>query len=188
MLFMVIERFKDRDPIPVYKRVRDQGIKFPEGLTYVGSWIEPNFDRCFQLMECHDARLLQEWVLNCQGLGMTFEIVPVVPSKETREAAKPGETSRFRAALPSQPLLLAMDPARPFVVGTLASPAARFRSDQRGACQALLGKIWHGLAFQSASPVRCRRRHRRIPAGDRRCCRRRACGWRKFSALARIWR
>jgi ribosomal protein S12 methylthiotransferase accessory factor YcaO len=33
MLFMVIERFKDRDPIPVYKRVRDQGIKFPEGLT-----------------------------------------------------------------------------------------------------------------------------------------------------------
>jgi hypothetical protein len=50
MLFMVIERFKDRDPIPVYKRVRDSGIKFPEGLTYVGSWIEPNFDRCFQLM------------------------------------------------------------------------------------------------------------------------------------------
>ena len=48
MLFMVIERFKDRDPFPVYKRVRDQGIKFPEGLTYVGSWIEPNFDRCFQ--------------------------------------------------------------------------------------------------------------------------------------------
>ncbi len=84
MLFMVIERFKDRDPIPVYKRVRDAGIKFPEGLTYVGSWIEPNFDRCFQLMECDDLRLLQEWILNCQGLGVTFEIVPVVPSKETR--------------------------------------------------------------------------------------------------------
>jgi len=47
---------QDRDPIPVYKRVRDQGIKFPDGLTYVGSWIEPNFDRCFQLMECDDAR------------------------------------------------------------------------------------------------------------------------------------
>jgi hypothetical protein len=62
MLFMVIERFKDRDPIPVYRRVRDAGIKFPEGLTCVGSWIEPNFDRCFQLMECEDARLLQEWI------------------------------------------------------------------------------------------------------------------------------
>ena len=67
MLFMVIERFKDRDPIPVYRRVRDQGIKFPEGLTYVGSWIEPNFDRCFQLMECDDVRLIQQWILNCQG-------------------------------------------------------------------------------------------------------------------------
>ena len=55
MLFMVIERFRDRDPIPVYRRVRDAGIKFPEGLKYVGSWIEPNFDRCFQLMECDDA-------------------------------------------------------------------------------------------------------------------------------------
>jgi hypothetical protein len=33
MLFMVIERFKDRDPIPVYRRVRDAGIKFPEGLS-----------------------------------------------------------------------------------------------------------------------------------------------------------
>ena len=54
MLFMVIERFKDRDPIPVYQRVRDSGMKFPEGLNYVGSWIEPNFDRCFQLMECDD--------------------------------------------------------------------------------------------------------------------------------------
>src|SRR5437879_9675795 len=89
MLFMVIERFKDRDPIPVYKRVRDAGIKFPEGLTYVGSWIEPNFDRCFQLMECDDLRLFQEWILNCQGLGVTFEIVPVVPSKETREVVAP---------------------------------------------------------------------------------------------------
>src|SRR6476469_9688738 len=90
MLFMVIERFKDRDPIPVYRRVRDPGIKFPDGLKYVGSWIEPNFDRCFQLMECDDLRLLQQWVLaNNRDLGMTFEIVPVVPSKETREVVAP---------------------------------------------------------------------------------------------------
>jgi Protein of unknown function (DUF3303) len=79
MLFLVIERFKDRDPIPVYRRVRDPG-----------SWIEPNFDRCFQLMECDDLRLLQEWVLLNNGdIGMTFEIVPVVPSKETREVVAP---------------------------------------------------------------------------------------------------
>jgi hypothetical protein len=40
-------------------------------------------------METDDARLLQEWILNCQGFGMTFEIVPVVPSKETREVVAP---------------------------------------------------------------------------------------------------
>jgi hypothetical protein len=41
-------------------------------------------------MECDDARLLQEWVLaNNRDLGMTFEIVPVVPSKETREVVAP---------------------------------------------------------------------------------------------------
>ena len=89
MLFMVIERFRDRDPIPVYRRVRDPGIKFPDGLKYVGSWIEPNFARCFQLMECDDARLLQQWVLHWRGSGATFEIVPVVPSKDTREVVAP---------------------------------------------------------------------------------------------------
>ena len=89
MLFMVSERFMDRDPIPVYRRIRDEGIKFPEGLPYVGSWIEPNFDRCFQLMECDDVRLIQEWILSNRDLGMTFEIVPVVPSKETREVVAP---------------------------------------------------------------------------------------------------
>jgi Protein of unknown function (DUF3303) len=89
MLFMIIERFKDRDAVPVYRRVRDAGIVFPEGLKYVSSWIEPNFDRCFQLMECDDLRLLQQWILDCRGTGMTFEIVPVVPSKETREVVAP---------------------------------------------------------------------------------------------------
>lgn len=89
MMFMVIERFKDRDAVPVYRKVRDQGRSIPEGLKYHGSWIEPNFDRCFQLMECDDLRLLQEWVLRSQGTGMTFEIVPVVPSKETQAVVAP---------------------------------------------------------------------------------------------------
>jgi hypothetical protein len=55
----------------------------PEGLTYIDSWIEPNFDRCFQLMQCDDARLLQEWILHWGDLA-DFEIVPVVPSRQTR--------------------------------------------------------------------------------------------------------
>ncbi len=89
MLFMVIERFKDGDMLPVYQRVRDEGRGLPEGLKYIDSWIEPNFARCFQLMECDDARLLQQWVLHWRGLGVTFEIVPVVPSKDTRDIVAP---------------------------------------------------------------------------------------------------
>ena len=89
MLFMIIERFKDEDMIPVYRRVRDKGRTLPDGLKYIDSWIEPNFGRCFQLMECDDARLLQEWILGWRGLGVAFEIVPVVPSKDTREVVAP---------------------------------------------------------------------------------------------------
>jgi len=84
MLFMVIEHFKNRDAVAVYRRFREQGRMMPEGLNYVGSWVEANFDRCFQLMECDDLRLLQQWVLQWQDLG-EFDIVPVVPSKETME-------------------------------------------------------------------------------------------------------
>jgi hypothetical protein len=88
MLFMCIERFKNRDAKAVYRRALEQGRLTPEGLTYAGSWIEVNFDRCFQLMECSDARLLQRWVIAWQDL-IEFEIVPVVPSKETGETVKP---------------------------------------------------------------------------------------------------
>ena len=88
MLFMVIERFKDRNARAVYRRVRDEGRRLPEGLTYVGSWIEASFDRCFQLVECDDARLLQAWTLAWQEL-IEFEFVPVVPSQEVQELIAP---------------------------------------------------------------------------------------------------
>jgi len=84
MLFMVIERFEGNDMVPIYQRLEAKGRQLPEGLAYVDSWIEANFSRCFQLMECADARLLQEWVLGWRGAGASFEIVPVVPSRETR--------------------------------------------------------------------------------------------------------
>jgi hypothetical protein len=89
MLFMIIEHFKDNDMLPIYKRLRDDGRMLPDGLTYIDSWIEPNFSRCFQLMECDDLRLLQQWTLSWRGSGATFEIVPVVSSKDTREVVAP---------------------------------------------------------------------------------------------------
>jgi hypothetical protein len=88
MLFMVIERFKNRDAKAVYRRVRERGRGTPDGLRYVTSWVEANCDRCFQVMECDDARLLQQWVASWSDL-IEFEIVPVVPSAETREALEP---------------------------------------------------------------------------------------------------
>jgi hypothetical protein len=83
MLFMIVERFKDRDPVPIYQRLRELGRSMPDGLRYIDSWIEVNFDRCFQLMECDDSRLLMQWVLQWRDL-MDFEVVPVSPSKEVR--------------------------------------------------------------------------------------------------------
>ncbi|GGO24586.1 DUF3303 domain-containing protein [Micromonospora parathelypteridis] len=89
MLFMVIERFRDNDMVPVYRAVRDRGRQLPDGLEYVDSWVEPTFGRCFQLMRCDDLRLLQQWVLGWRGAGVTFEIVPVVSSADTRAVVAP---------------------------------------------------------------------------------------------------
>lgn len=88
MLFMVIEHFKDSDPVPVYQRLKDQGRALPEGINYIDSWIEASFSRCFQLMECDDPSVLQEWVLQWRGV-VEFEFVPVVPSAETQHLVAP---------------------------------------------------------------------------------------------------
>ena len=55
MLFMVIETFRNRDAETVYRRLQENRHMMPNGLRYVDSWVEANFDRCFQLMECDDA-------------------------------------------------------------------------------------------------------------------------------------
>ena len=89
MLFMVVERFRDNDMVPVYQLLRDSGRMLPDGLEFVDSWIEANFARCFQLMRCDDPAVLQEWVLQWRGTGVTFEIVPVVPSQQTRALVAP---------------------------------------------------------------------------------------------------
>ena len=81
MLFMVIERFKNRDAAPIYKRFRERGRMAPEGLKYIDSWVETNFDRCFQLMECDDEKLFEEWMANWKDLA-DFELVEVITSKQ----------------------------------------------------------------------------------------------------------
>lgn len=87
MLFMVVERFKGCDPRAAYRRLQEEGRHIPDGLTYHGSWIEANFDRCFQLMETDDPALLQQWALAWGDL-VELEFVPVVASKEAAEVVK----------------------------------------------------------------------------------------------------
>jgi len=55
---MIVEHFKNQDPAPVYKRFQDRGRLAPEGLQYVSSWVDVNFERCFQLMETDDPKSL----------------------------------------------------------------------------------------------------------------------------------
>lgn len=89
MLFMVVETFPDQDPVPIYRHLRDKGRGLPDGLTYVHSWIEANFGRCFQIMECDDPAVLQQWVLSWRGSGIRFEFVPVVPSQQVQDTVAP---------------------------------------------------------------------------------------------------
>jgi len=88
MLFMVIERFKNDDARPVYRRFSEKGRMIPEGLNYVDSWVDTDFKRCFQLMQCDDERLFDEWISEWQDLA-EFEIIPVVTSKEAAKTIAP---------------------------------------------------------------------------------------------------
>jgi hypothetical protein len=81
---MIIENFKDRDPVPVYRRFRDCGRLLPEGLQYVSSWVDEKLERCFQLMETDDRKLLDEWIADWSDI-VEFEIYPVLSSKEAAE-------------------------------------------------------------------------------------------------------
>ena len=64
MLYIVIEHFKNRDAATVYRRFREKGRMMPDGLVYIDSWIETNYDRCFQLMECEQFELFEQWTKN----------------------------------------------------------------------------------------------------------------------------
>ena len=88
MLYMVVEHFKNRDAVPVYRRFRDRGRMMPEGLVYVSSWVDEGFERCYQLMETSDRTLLDRWMENWDDL-MDFKVYPVITSKEAVEKISP---------------------------------------------------------------------------------------------------
>ena len=87
-LYMVVEHFKNKDAIAVYRRFRDKGRMAPEGVCYVSSWVDNRLERCYQLMETHDRRLLDEWMANWKDL-VDFEVHVVVTSKEAADKIAP---------------------------------------------------------------------------------------------------
>jgi hypothetical protein len=87
-LYMVIERFKNGDPVPVYQRFHQQGRLMPDGLTYVSSWVEPTLDRCYQVMETADPALLELWIANWKDL-VDFEVREVITSAEAAARVAP---------------------------------------------------------------------------------------------------
>ncbi|MBI3861997.1 MAG: DUF3303 family protein [Planctomycetia bacterium] len=84
---MVVERFKNGDAAPVYRRFREQGRMMPEGFKYVSSWITDDLSTCYQVMECADPRLLEQWMSRWNDL-MDFEIIPVISSAEAAARAE----------------------------------------------------------------------------------------------------
>jgi hypothetical protein len=83
-LYMVVEHFRNKDAVPVYRRFRERGRMAPEGLSYVSSWVDSGLERCYQLMQTEDPKLLDEWMANWQDL-VEFEVWPVITSQEASE-------------------------------------------------------------------------------------------------------
>jgi hypothetical protein len=87
-LFMIVEHFKNGDPVPVYRRFRERGRMLPDGLAYVSSWVDQNLGRCYQLMETEDRPLLDQWIANWSDLA-DFEVHQVLTSKEAADKIAP---------------------------------------------------------------------------------------------------
>jgi hypothetical protein len=83
--YMVIETFV-RGARPVYVRAAERGRLLPSGLVYVDSWVDAPLQRCFQIMETDDPGPIRGRTAAWSDLA-TFEIVPVIGSREAAERA-----------------------------------------------------------------------------------------------------
>ena len=88
MLYVIVEHFKNEDAVPVYRRFRDRGRLAPEGLIYLSSWVDENFQRCFQIMETENRDLLDQWIANWSDL-VDFEVFPVMTSEKAAAKVLP---------------------------------------------------------------------------------------------------
>ncbi len=98
MLVMVIEKFKGGQAAQIYMRLRKRGRMLPEGVRYVSSWVDLEFTRCFQLMECADTAQLSVWAEQWADL-VDFEFVPVRTGTDASAIAADWESVKHLAAM-----------------------------------------------------------------------------------------
>ena len=87
MQYMIIETFT-QGPRPVYARFHERGRLAPEGLHYITSVVSADGRTCFQLMECSEPGLLDEWMSAWRDL-VSFEVVPVISSADAASRYAP---------------------------------------------------------------------------------------------------
>ena len=78
---MIVEHFKNGDPLPIYQRFRQRGRLAPDRLQYISSWVDEKLECCFQLMESPDVSHIDEWIANWTDI-VEFEVYPVISSQE----------------------------------------------------------------------------------------------------------
>ena len=81
MQYMVVERFRGGRPHAVHARFHARGRVAPPGLRYVTSWVSAGGDCCYQVMECDDRALLDEWMAAWADL-VGPRVAPTPPATE----------------------------------------------------------------------------------------------------------
>ena len=85
MLFVVIERFRNGDPKPVYARFAERGRMAPDGVRYINSWTTSDLRVCYQVMECETRVQLDAWMANWSD-PVEFDVQRVMTSPEAARA------------------------------------------------------------------------------------------------------
>ena len=75
---MVVEHFRV-GPAPIRERFLRDGRMLPADVSYLGSWIDPVGERCFQVMEAEGR--LEEWTRHWADL-VDFNIIGVLTSDQ----------------------------------------------------------------------------------------------------------
>jgi hypothetical protein len=86
-LYMIVERFRNADAVPVYRRFKEHGRLAPAGVTYVASWVTEDLSTCYQVMETSDRALLDQWMNNWSDL-VEFEVQPIMTSQQAVERVR----------------------------------------------------------------------------------------------------